>query len=60
VRLVCCRYREQAIEALRKLGPTFDDASLQYMAPVHWNHINLTGDHHGPFFCSIHAWSLLR
>ena len=33
------------IEALRKLGPTFHDASLQYIAPVHWNHINLTGDY---------------
>ena len=30
---------------LRKLGRPFGDALLQHIAPVHWNHINLTGDY---------------
>jgi hypothetical protein len=30
---------------LRKLGRPFDNALLQHIAPVHWNHINLTGDY---------------
>ena len=38
-------YMERAIEALRDQGRPFDDAWLQHIAPVHWNHINLTGDY---------------
>lgn len=34
-----------AIGALREQGRPFDDAWLQHIAPVHWNHINLTGDY---------------
>src|ERR1017187_1751521 len=30
---------------LRKLGRPFGNALLQHIAPVHWNHINLTGDY---------------
>jgi TnpA family transposase len=38
-------YLEKAIIALREQGQHFDDACLQHIAPVHWNHINLTGDY---------------
>jgi hypothetical protein len=33
-------YLEKAIIALRKQGQHFDDACLQHIAPVHWNHVN--------------------
>jgi hypothetical protein len=38
-------YLEKATAALRKRGRPFDEAWLEYIAPVHWNHINLTGDY---------------
>ena len=38
-------YLDKAVQALRDQGRTFDDAWLQHIAPVHWNHINLTGDY---------------
>jgi TnpA family transposase len=38
-------YLECAVEALREQGRPFEDAWLQHIAPVHWNHINLTGDY---------------
>ena len=31
--------------ATSALPPIRDDAWLQHIAPVHWNHINLTGDY---------------
>jgi TnpA family transposase len=38
-------YLERAILALHDQGRPFEDAWLQHIAPVHWNHINLTGDY---------------
>jgi TnpA family transposase len=38
-------YLEKATAALRKRGRPFDEAWLEHIAPVHWNHINLTGDY---------------
>jgi TnpA family transposase len=38
-------YLEQAIGALRQQGRQIDDSLLKHVAPVHWNHINLTGDY---------------
>jgi hypothetical protein len=31
--------------ALRQSGSTVGDALLPHIAPVHWNHIDLTGDY---------------
>ena len=38
-------YLERAIGALRKQGRQIDEGLLKHVAPVHWNHINLTGDY---------------
>ena len=38
-------YLEPAIQALRDSGRPIEDAWLPHIAPVHWNHINLTGDY---------------
>jgi TnpA family transposase len=38
-------YLERVVEALRHQGQTIDDALLKHVAPIHWNHINLTGDY---------------
>ena len=38
-------YWERAIEALRQQGRQVDEGLLKHVAPVHWNHINLTGDY---------------
>jgi TnpA family transposase len=38
-------YLELAIGALRQQGRQIDDGLLKHVAPVHWNHINLTGDY---------------
>jgi Tn3 transposase DDE domain len=38
-------YLERAIEALRQQGRQVDESLLKHVAPVHWNHINLTGDY---------------
>ena len=38
-------YMEQAIEALRARGDTITDDLLGYLAPLAWQHINLTGDY---------------
>ncbi|WP_429447349.1 Tn3 family transposase [Paraburkholderia sp. WC7.3g] len=37
-------YLERTDPALRAQGGTVDDALLKHVAPVHWNHIILTGD----------------
>ena len=36
-------YLERAIGALRQQGRQVDEGLLKHVAPVHWNHINLTG-----------------
>jgi len=35
----------EALNALRGHGQTIDDALLQYLSPLGWEHINLTGDY---------------
>ncbi|HQW21414.1 MAG TPA: Tn3 family transposase, partial [Rhodocyclaceae bacterium] len=38
-------YLERAANALRNHGQGVDDALLQYLSPLGWEHINLTGDY---------------
>ena len=38
-------YVDRAVTALRQNGYAIDDKLLPHIAPVHWNHINLTGDY---------------
>ena len=38
-------YLERATKALRENGHGVDDALLQYLSPLGWEHINLTGDY---------------
>ena len=38
-------YLERATAALRGHGQPVDDALLQYLSPLGWEHINLTGDY---------------
>lgn len=38
-------YLERAVNALRKHEHSIDDSLLQYLSPLGWEHINLTGDY---------------
>ncbi|MBJ2840997.1 Tn3 family transposase, partial [Salmonella enterica subsp. enterica serovar Mbandaka] len=38
-------YLERAAHALRGNGHAVDDSLLQYLSPLGWEHINLTGDY---------------
>jgi TnpA family transposase len=38
-------YLERATQRLRESGKPIDDALLQYLSPLGWEHINLTGDY---------------
>ncbi|SEJ49901.1 Tn3 transposase DDE domain-containing protein [Azotobacter beijerinckii] len=38
-------YLERATHALRNHSQTADDTLLQYLSPLGWEHINLTGDY---------------
>ncbi len=38
-------YLERAIRALKAGGQTIDEALLQHLSPLGWEHINLTGDY---------------
>lgn len=38
-------YIERAVESMRGEGQQLDDALLQYLSPLGWEHINLTGDY---------------
>ena len=38
-------YLERAVQALRDSGKAADDKLLQYLSPLGWEHINLTGDY---------------
>jgi len=38
-------YLERALAALRQQAPVVDERLLTHIAPIHWNHINLTGDY---------------
>jgi TnpA family transposase len=38
-------YLERAVKALRQHGQVIDERLLTHVAPVHWHHINLTGDY---------------
>ena len=38
-------YLDRALDALRRRGETITDTLLAHLAPVGWQHINLTGDY---------------
>ncbi|HEY9219193.1 MAG TPA: Tn3 family transposase, partial [Phenylobacterium sp.] len=38
-------YLGRAVEALRRRGETVPDALLAHLAPLGWQHVNLTGDY---------------
>ncbi len=38
-------YLERVVKAMRAQGYLIDEALLKHVAPIHWNHINLTGDY---------------
>lgn len=38
-------YLERAVNAMRARGHQLDEALFRHVAPIHWNHINLTGDY---------------
>jgi hypothetical protein len=38
-------YLQRATDALRSPGQPLDNALLQYLSPLGWEHINLTGDY---------------
>jgi len=38
-------YLGRALNALRRRGEVVPDALLAHIAPLGWQHINLTGDH---------------
>lgn len=38
-------YLERAVYAMQERGKSFDAALLKHVAPIHWNHISLTGDY---------------
>ncbi len=38
-------YLERAVNALRQHGQVIDEGLLPHIAPIHWQHINLTGDY---------------
>jgi hypothetical protein len=39
-------YLQRATDAIRGNGQPLDDTLLQYLSPLGWEHINLTGDYH--------------
>lgn len=38
-------YLERAVKRLRESDRPIDDSLLQYLSPLGWEHINLTGDY---------------
>jgi hypothetical protein len=38
-------YLERALDALRRRGEVISDALLAHIAPLGWQHVNLTGDY---------------
>ena len=38
-------YLERAVDALSAQGRDLDQGLLKHVAPIHWHHINLTGDY---------------
>lgn len=38
-------YLDRATQALRETGKPVNDGLLQYLSPLGWEHINLTGDY---------------
>ncbi|AWK42160.1 hypothetical protein A4R40_11980 [Photorhabdus laumondii subsp. laumondii] len=38
-------YLERAIQSLHAAGNVIDEQLLQYLSPLGWEHINLTGDY---------------
>jgi hypothetical protein len=45
IEAVADTFAQHAVEALRASGASVDDALLQYLSPLGWEHINLTGDY---------------
>jgi hypothetical protein len=41
-------YLEHIIQKLKEKGKFVDDKLLQYLSPLGWEHINLTGDYIWP------------
>ena len=41
-------YLERTIQSLREQGNSVEDEMLQYLSPLGWGHINLTGDYVWP------------
>jgi hypothetical protein len=41
-------YLEKAINSMKGHGRLVDENLLQYLSPLGWEHINLTGDYHWP------------
>lgn len=41
-------YLERATQGLRSQNPSIDEALLQYLSPLGWEHIHLTGDYRWP------------
>jgi len=41
-------YLERVVQALKNAGKPVDDELLQYLSPLGWEHINLTGDYVWP------------
>jgi len=41
----CPNPQATPIQALKNAGKPVDDALLQYLSPLGWEHINLTGDY---------------
>jgi Tn3 transposase DDE domain len=37
-------YLEQAVQAITNPGQSVDDTLLQYLSPLGWEHVHLTGD----------------
>ena len=48
--------RERATQALRGNSQPVDDTLLQYLSPLGWEHINLTGDYHWRNEFATPAW----
>ncbi len=38
-------YLDRAVQALKDHGQAIDEDLLQYLSPLGWEHINLTGDY---------------
>ncbi|RYD38447.1 MAG: hypothetical protein EOP86_00815 [Verrucomicrobiaceae bacterium] len=51
-------YLQRAAKAVRSRHPDWDDQLLQYLSPLWWEHINLSGDYLGPTLSQARAGKL--